>query len=65
MFSIIETVATAILLLLIMMLVLHLIYGDAGEWILNKFKVDNGVITKNVRKLPPAQPGGSTTGFNA
>jgi hypothetical protein len=48
-----------------MMLVLHLVYGDAGEWILNKFKVDNGIITKNVRKLPPAQPGGSTTGFNA
>jgi hypothetical protein len=43
MFSIIETVATAVILLLLMMLAIHLIRGDAGEWLVNKFRVDAGV----------------------
>lgn len=40
MFSIIETIATVVLLLLLMMFVLHLIRGDAADWLTSKFQVD-------------------------
>lgn len=42
MFSIIETIATAILLILLMIFVLHLIRGDAGEWLTSKFRIASG-----------------------
>jgi hypothetical protein len=53
MFSIIETFATAVLLLLAMMLIIHILRGDAAEWLTNKFVVDAG--TKPVPAPTPNQ----------
>lgn len=39
MFTFIETAATAILLLIVMIFVLHMIRGDAGEWFVSKFRI--------------------------
>jgi len=53
MFRIIESFATAILLLLVMMFVLHLIQGDAWEWLTSKFRVsDDGVELPTPPSLP-------------
>lgn len=49
MYRIIETFATVILLLLIMMFILHVIRGDAADWLISKFRVDGEDI-----KLPPS-----------
>lgn len=49
MFSIIETLATAILLILVMIFILHLLSGDAGEWLASKFSVqDSTSISKHM-----------------
>lgn len=42
MFTFIETAATTILLLLVMIFVLHLIRGDAGDWFVSKFRIGEG-----------------------
>ncbi len=57
MFSIIETIATAILLIILMILIIHLIRGDAGEWLLSKFQIEG--LAKVVDSIP--KPAGSTT----
>lgn len=57
MFSIIETLATAILLILVMIFILHLLSGDAGEWLASKFSVaDTTQITKHMAQAPAAKP---------
>lgn len=58
MFSIIETVATTILLLLLMIFVIHLLRGDALEWLVSKFQVGGlsegvGRIDKPTNSPPP------------
>lgn len=57
MFRIIETLSTAILLVLIMILVLHLIRGDALEWIGSKFQIGVEEVTKSTPSpQPPSIP---------
>jgi hypothetical protein len=63
--SIVETLATAILLVLVMIFVLHLINGDAGEWIASKFKVASGIHPTTPTSNAPASTGtsgGNTSG---
>ncbi len=56
MYRFIETVATAILLLLLMMFVLHLIRGDAWDWLLSKFQVGGGDEGIGENPSPPSTP---------
>lgn len=54
MFRIIESFATAILLILVMIFVLHLIQGDAWEWLVSKFRVSGG--NDELPSVPPLPP---------
>lgn len=47
-----ETISTAILLILLAVLILHMIRGDAMQWLTSKFTAHDPSATKNVVSVP-------------